>query len=63
MPIGATAKCQVEAITKTDQVRERVVLAIVKNAANMGDLDLGRVRGVSTEGSRPCGNAHRKRNE
>jgi hypothetical protein len=66
MPVGTTAKRQVEAIAKTDQVRECVVLAVVKDTSDIGDLDLGdrlRIRDASTEGSRPCSNAPKQRHE
>jgi hypothetical protein len=51
MPVGTTAKGQIEPIAKTNQVGERVVLAVMKNTADVCHPNLRNDRLASVYGA------------
>ena len=57
VPIRTTAKRQVEAIAKSHQVREGVVLTIMEHAADVADPDLGHF-GCAGDRGQPNGNQY-----
>jgi hypothetical protein len=50
VPIGATAKRQIEPIAKANQVGECVVLAVVKDTANVCHLNFGNCQFIGVYG-------------
>ena len=60
------AKHAEPAVLKADQIGKGIVFAVVKDTADIGDLDPRerlRIRDASTNGSRPCSNAHEQRDK
>ena len=51
MSVGTTAKRQIESIAKPNQVGERVVLAVMKNATDVGYPNIRKRRLVGVYGA------------
>jgi hypothetical protein len=47
MTVGTTAKGQIEPLAKPNQVGERIVFAVVKDTAHIGDVHLRKYRFAS----------------
>ena len=57
VPLGTTAKRQIEFVAKSHKIRKRIVFAIVKDTTDIRDFDVRqflRATGVATDGKDQC---------